>query len=222
MTPARQRFHEIHYLIRQRIALLQYPPQTRLDIDKLATEFKVSRTPIRTVLQRLEYQGLVVTRHGVGTTVSDIDFEHLREAVIFRLRLAELIGELSPLDPAPEVINDLATARADCQQLLAQPPNLEAFGRIDIRVHESICSLIGNAHLRQIYDDLYYRTVRIWFHFLPRLNWQDEIAIFLRYIEDQLVAMQRGDTRAVGFLIRNAVSGVVIRLDHLFAEMEVN
>ena len=76
--------------------------------------------------------------------------------------------------------------------------------------------------MQQVYDDLYYRTVRIWFHFLPRLNWQDEIAIFLRYIEDQLVAMQRGDTRAVGFLIRNAVSGVVIRLDHLFAEMEVN
>lgn len=221
MASARQRFHEIHYLIRQRIALLQYPPQTRLDIDKLAAEFNVSRTPIRSVLQRLEYQGLVAAHHGVGTTVSNIDFEHLREAVVFRLRLAELIGELSPLAPTPDVIRAMCAARDDCHQLAARF-DLETFGRIDIRVHECIYSLIGNAHLQQVYDDLYYRTVRIWFHFLPRLDWQDEIAIFLRYIEDQLSAMERGDTRAVGFLIRNAVSGVVIRLDHLFSEMEVS
>lgn len=219
MTPARQRFHEIHSLIRQRIALLYYPPKTRLDIDKLAAEFKVSRTPIRSVLQRLEYQGLVLTLHGVGTTVAEIDVEHLREAVVFRMRLAELIGELSPLTPATATIEAMIAARDDCRQLLQQA-DPQAFGHIDIRVHECIYSLIGNAHLQQVYDDLYYRTVRIWFYFLPKLEWRDEIAIFYRYVEEQLTAMQRGDTRAVGFLIRNAVSGVLIRLEHLFFEME--
>jgi len=39
----------------------------------LATEFGVSRTPIRQVLQKLAYERLVETRSGVGTIVSPLD-----------------------------------------------------------------------------------------------------------------------------------------------------
>jgi len=218
-TPSQRRFQAIYYIIRERITLLKYPPRTILDIDALADEFEVSRTPIRSVLQQLSYHGLVVSRHGVRTSVAPIDFDKLREDKIFRSYLAELTGVLSPLAPSRAAIDAMAEAASECRELI-EHPDLETFARIDIKVHESICSLIGNRQLLQVYDDLYFRTARVWFYFLPRLDWREEVSIFHQDIVSRLSAMERGDTKAVGYLTRNAVSAVLIRLDALISQLE--
>ncbi len=218
-TPSQRRFLAIHHIIRERITLLKYPPSTVLDIDALAEEFGVSRTPIRAVLQQLAYQGLVFSRQGVRTSVAPIDFDRLREDIGFRSHIAELVGVLSPLAPSPAGIASMAEAEAECRALIVLP-NLLTFAKIDIKVHEAICSLIGNRQLLQVYDDLYYRTARVWFYFLPKLDWRQEVTIFHHDIDDRWKAMQRGDVKAVGFLTRNAVSAVLIRLDSLISEIE--
>jgi DNA-binding GntR family transcriptional regulator len=217
--PSRRRFWSIYKRLREEIVLHKYPPGTRLDVDRLAAEFEVSRTPIRSVLQRLEHEGLVATRHGVGTIVTEIDFERLREASLLRMELAELIGALNPLPPTPAAIEVMEALLAQCEGLYASH-DLAAFGRIDIQVHEVICGLIGNSLLRRYYDELYHRTARMWFYFMPELDWQSEIAIFQADIAARVRAMRRGDTRAVGFLIRNEISAVVIRLADLFTVAE--
>lgn len=218
-TPSQRRFHAIYHIIRERITLLRYPPGTILDIDALATEFDVSRTPIRSVLQQLAYHGFVLSRHGVRTCVAPIEFETLRDAKAMRSHLAELIGVLSPLPPSERAITLMSEAEAECRHLIAHP-DLEAFARIDIKVHESVCSVIGNRQLLQVYDDLYFRTARAWFYFLPRLDWREEVTIFHHDITARLNAMRRGDSKAVGFLTRNAVSAVLIRLDSLISQIE--
>lgn len=218
-SPSRQRFFTIHRTLRDRVALLAYPPGMKLDIEALAAEFDVSRTPIRSVLQRLEYQGLVSTRHGVGTTVEDIDFERLREAMQFRMRLAELIGELSPKEPSEGAIALIEEAHSMCRGL-GDTRDTEAFGRIDIQVHDAICALIGHPLLLQVYDELFFYTVRLWYFFMPNLDWRREVEIFLSDIESTGAAMRRGDTRAVGFLVRNALSTALIRLSDLLSEAE--
>jgi len=216
-SPARQRFLAIHRTVRERIALLEYPPGTRLDVERLADEFDVSRTPIRSVLQRLEHQGLVATRHGVGTSVTEIGLEHLREAIELRMRLAELIGELSPATPGPESIRKAELA-AEHGRALQQTGSVDpqGFGRVDIAVHESVCELIGNAQLLQVYDELFYRTVRMWFVLLPRLDWGREVEILCGDIDQIRRAVRRADARGVGFIMRNALSAALYRLlDHL-------
>ena len=56
--------------------------------------------------------------------------------------------------------------------------------------------------------------------FLPRLDWRNEVQIFQRDIEARRQAMEIGDIKAVGFITRNAVSSVLIRLDSLFRQIE--
>lgn len=198
-------------MLRERIVLLRYPPGTHLDVGALAREFGVSRTPVRAVLQRLEYEGLVVTRHGVGTRVTDVDCTDLRQATEFRMRLAELIGELSPRPPAPACLERLERARDACRGLDARF-DAEGFARIDLEVHDCVCSVIGHPQLLEVYDELYYRTARMWFTLLPRLEWREEVAVFLEDIELLLRALRRNDVRAAGFLVRNALSAVLYRV----------
>ena len=95
-SPWRSRFDTIYREIRRRIVLLEYPPDTKLDIKSISVEFEISRTPIRSVTQRLEREGLVITKHGVGTMVTGIIPSQSRDAIQLRLHLATLIGDADP------------------------------------------------------------------------------------------------------------------------------
>ena len=218
-SPWRRRFTAIYIALREKITLLHYPPGTRLDLDALASEHGVSRTPIRSVLQRLEAEGLAVTRHGVGTTVTDIDFDRVRDAMVLRMHLAELIGTLSPRPPAAETLDLLEALYRDCSAI-TDDPSPQKFAHIDMRLNDCKCGLIGNDLLHRTYNELYYRTVRAWFHFLPRMDWATEYAALAQDIDMTLRALRRGDIKAVGYATRNAISGGLYRLDDLIAEAE--
>jgi DNA-binding GntR family transcriptional regulator len=71
--------NEIHAYIREQILLLDLPPGSRLREERLAEHFGVSRTPIRQVLDRLEFEGLVEQGEGRGARVSALDPKELRD-----------------------------------------------------------------------------------------------------------------------------------------------
>src|SRR3546814_13418120 len=95
-SPAQERFARIYHALRDRICLLEYPPGLRLSEEEIAQEFDVSRTPVRRVLARLESEGLVEARHGVGTMVTSVDIRGLEQVFQLRMELAVPTGRLSP------------------------------------------------------------------------------------------------------------------------------
>jgi DNA-binding GntR family transcriptional regulator len=216
-SPWRIRFRAIYEDLRKKIILLEYPPGSRLDVDALAREHDVSRTPIRTVIQRLEGEGLAITRHGVGTTVAEIDFDQVQGAMQFRMHLAELIGTLAPRPANPNVASHLDALAEDFAKVRESESPRE-FARFDMQLHDRKCEMIGNDLLRRTYDEMYYRTVRIWFHFLPRLDWDTERDALLEDFRQTSRAIRRGDVAAVGFVTRNALSEGLYRLRDLISE----
>ena len=215
-SPWRRRFEAIYKSLRRRIILLEYPPGMRLDVAALAEEFDVSRTPIRSVVQRLEGEGLAVTRHGVGTAVTEIDFDQVQDAMRFRMHLAELIGRLNPRPARVAVLDQLEKLREVCEALDGDLTPQD-FARIDMRLHDFKCNLIGNEHLRKTYDEMYYRAMRAWFYYLPRMDWPTEIRALGEDIRMTIAALRGDDVEAVGFLTRNAISGGLYRLNALKA-----
>lgn len=218
-SPWRQRFDTIYGLLRERITLLHYPPGVRLNIDALAKEFDVSRTPIRSVLQKLESEGLAITRHGVGTTVSEIDAEHVRETMQLRIHLAELTGILSPVQPNDGLLSQLESLHQKCT-VIGNAATPEEFTRIDMQLHAYKCTLIGNEVLRRIYDELYHRTTRLWFSLLPQMDTGVEFSKVREDVSMTLDALKRGDVKAVGFITRNFNSAGLFRIDENLARME--
>lgn len=208
---AQERLDRIYNEIRDRICLLQYAPGERLSEDELAEDFDVSRTPIRSVLNRLEVEGLVQSRHGVGTFVTDVDFKSLEEVFKFRMALAEQIGLL---DPRPRTTRDIERLRALLRQCdaLVSTPDAQAFARLNLDVFSEIADLIGNQPLREITIRLHLLTTRIWLTTVPDPELPGELARFRGEIADLLTAMELGDYVSVGLLWRSHISMSFFRL----------
>jgi len=211
LSMSRERFERIYKTIRDRICLLEYQPGERLGEEELAREFHVSRTPIRRVLSKLESEGLLESRHGVGTFVTDVDIDSLAQVFQLRMELAELLGKL---DPIPRSEGDLARVRAllvRCDKLLKKP-DPKAYARLNMDFFQELGAMVGNAPLREISERLYYLTTRIWLKSVPHLNLPDEITVFRREMADILQAMEVGDLEAVGHIRRSHISMSVKRM----------
>jgi DNA-binding GntR family transcriptional regulator len=212
---SRERFERLYATVRDRICLLEYAPLARLSEEELAAEFKVSRTPIRRVLSRLEAEGLVETRHGVGTIVTDVNIQALEQVYQLRMELAVMIGRL---DPLPRAEADLARVRAILSRCEALPAgadpdqNQKRLAKLNMDFYQELRAMTGNIPLREINDRLYHLTSRIWLKSVPHLNLRDEIEIFHREVADILAAMEIGDLEAVGHIRRSHISMSVARL----------
>jgi DNA-binding GntR family transcriptional regulator len=211
LSMSRERFERIYKTIRDRICLLEYQPGERLGEEELAREFEVSRTPIRRVLSRLEGEGLLESRHGVGTFVTDVDIDALAQVFRLRMELAELIGKLDPVPRGPEDIARVRSLLARCDELLKKP-DAKVYARINMDFFQELGAMMGNQPLKEISERLYYLTTRIWLKAVPHLNLRDEITVFRREVADILAAMEVGDLEAVGHIRRSHISMSVKRM----------
>lgn len=214
-SAARGRFERIHDEIRNRICLLEFPPKMRLSESALAAEFGISRTPLRRVFGRLEDEGLLVSIHGVGTFVTDVDYEELAQVYQVRKELAVLLTRLSPVAAGPELIEGLRAVLRRADDLRKQP-SARAFAELDRDNFLLLLRLTANAPLREIAKRLYFRTARIWVQQVTasRIDLIQEIEVFHRESLDILAALEIGDLDAVGHIRRAHISLSFARMQH--------
>ncbi len=204
-TVARERFERIYRTLRDRICLLEYLPGARLSEEELAEEFAISRTPVRRVLARLESEGLIEARHGVGTIVTDVEIEELAQVYHLRLELAVLIGRLSPIPRSAADLDRMRALIARCDAL-PHGSDHKAFARLNMDFFSEITAMTGNQPLRDVSERLYFQTSRIILKLMPKLNLAEEFAAFRREMEDVLGAMEVGDLASVGHIRRSHIS----------------
>jgi DNA-binding GntR family transcriptional regulator len=187
--PAKATTEEIYIDLRERICLLDLEPGTHLTEEALATQYGVSRTPIRQVLDRLEHERLVDQRPGRGTTVATLDAKEIRDVWAVRLKIAELVGEFVRLPARPDVIEDLTKILAELEDV-RESRDHRALGALYNRYHNSMLEVFANETLQRIYDQLYHQTARVWLQFLPEMDLDVEIDIMAEEVEETVEALQ--------------------------------
>lgn len=131
------------------------PPGSRLVMDALASELRISRTPVRDALHRLEREGLIEPAHRRGYLVRSVgageinDLYQARQAVeVFAARRAAELGETAAAHVAA------AIAEAETMDV-NQAPEAYTANRL---VHRAVVEATGNLMLLDLFDLMWTRA----------------------------------------------------------------
>ncbi|MEX1249331.1 MAG: GntR family transcriptional regulator [Acidimicrobiia bacterium] len=180
---------DIHELLREQILLLDLPAGSRLREERLAEHFGVSRTPIRQVLDRLEFEGLVEQVPGAGARVSHLDTKALRDVWAVRLKVAEIVADFVRLPARPEILERLTDIRSELAAV-AKSKDIRALGALYNRYHQVMLDVVSNDALVRIHDLLYVQTARVWMQFMPEMDLDVEIRVMSEEIDQTLKALK--------------------------------
>ncbi len=120
-----------------------YKPGDRLVESELAERFKVSRTPIREALQRLETQNMLA-RDGRSLIVASLDHTQLAELYEVRAELEGLAAQLAAQHATPEEVRVLYDMIATDRKISDDPARLSRANR---RFHNQIHLASRNRYL---------------------------------------------------------------------------
>lgn len=156
-SPVREisRVDAIYETLRDRICLGHYRPGDIFHETDLGNEFKVSRTPIRQVLQRLAFEKLAVVRPGVGTIVGSYPDSMVRNYLEMHARLLSTVSELRLTAEPADRDELIAALHFRVSRLSADP---ERFWRL-LKALQELCNrLLGDDLVRHMDELLFYRA----------------------------------------------------------------
>jgi DNA-binding GntR family transcriptional regulator len=204
----------VYEALRQRIGTSFYAPGSRLTEVEIAREFGVSRTPVRQALHRLGAEGLVEVKNGVGVRVTEIDDRELEDMYRLRLRLVEMIGDLSPQPLAPEDLAAVAQVRDRIRHMRDQStePLIGDYTRLCDQFYAIVNRVIGNSFLRHFIDVMYHQTDRYWYGWMQSEDLRREVGYLYQEVDETLHALEKSDLQSLGVIRRNHIVMMLERM----------
>jgi DNA-binding GntR family transcriptional regulator len=208
--------HETMYqTLRDRIIRHQYTPGHILNEKALAKEFGVSRTPLREVLMRLEWERMVRVIPRTGTMVAPIELGAIHRAFQVRIEIEELVGQLAGRGITPEGLTAIESLEDECRRLRSEP-DLARLMDVEFQFRRLLYEAAGNDILSEISERLYQITVRVWFVVAHHTPWEEEVASLEEEIERTLAALKTGDPAQAAAIRRTYLLKFVDRVKALF------
>ncbi|HEX5417524.1 MAG TPA: GntR family transcriptional regulator [Chloroflexota bacterium] len=149
----------VHTILQQRILDGILRPGERIDLDAIAQELAVSRTPVRTALRQLESEGLVTIYPHRAVMVSELSADDLEQMYAVRIHLETLAARLA----VPRLTNaDIAQMKAVQAELIqgVDEANPASFAEKDRAFHLALYNAANNKFLSRLIDDLRKASLR--------------------------------------------------------------
>ncbi|MEO6269903.1 MAG: GntR family transcriptional regulator [Lautropia sp.] len=159
-VPASGFVEQAYRVIRQRILDNVYPAGHRALEREFAEDLKLSRTPVREALLRLETEGLLelIPRH--GARILPVSAGDMREIYEVLTALESMAAEIvTRRRPTAAELRPLSEASRDMSAALKND-DLDAWARADEHFHRRLLELAGNTVLIQTVQLLWDRAHR--------------------------------------------------------------
>lgn len=155
LSLARQAYKKI----KQNILDLTYPPGMSLTESMLTKELQMSRSPVRSAIQKLQTEGLLVSDYYKSITVKEITEKDIRE--IYQLR--ELIEETAFRLIFSSGRNEEYSYRLEEKivRMRAASTDLYEWEVADAAMHMEIISIFDNDRINRIYKNNLSEFIRI-------------------------------------------------------------
>lgn len=198
-------YNELH----NRIISLDLPPETVLARAELAETFKVSQSPVREAITRLEQDGLVISYPQSKTLVTKIDEARIREDHFLRSsvecevarRLAEQ-DDKGALQKARGILKMAEAVVDDVEQV-------DLFRKLDAAFHEALFAGVGQTQLNRHIRARCGHLGRIRSLDLPR---KEKMASVLEQHTEILNAIETGVGDQAAKVMRDHLSHTIKRL----------
>jgi len=138
----------VYKVLRQSIINGDLPPGERLRSDALANKIKVSRTPVREALRKLESEGLVIQSGRTGLIVRELSEPELTEVFYVREALEGMAARLAAHNATPSEIAELREFVED-MATVTQRGDIKALRNLTGEFHLLVCHSSHNQRLLQ-------------------------------------------------------------------------
>jgi len=131
----------------------QLEPGSRINEKAIAERLKISRSPVREALRRLEQAGLVEIRTNKGVFVRRLDRKRAVELCDIRCALYGLAGKLAASHVSNAQIHELRSYLAKMDATL-EPIQPDEFSRLNDEFHRKLIEASGSERLRDMLEGI--------------------------------------------------------------------
>ena len=143
-----------------RIISTHYTPGEMLNENALASEFNVSRTPVREALRRLQQENWLVMMPNIGMQVEPFDFNQLK-GIFTTKEVLEILAIQQAIDYGTNAdISELSNPLKQLEE--AEANDYGQLMEIDFLIRSKIWSMSNNKILFNYLRDLHARIYRLW------------------------------------------------------------
>lgn len=143
---------KVYRALKQMILNREFCGGQKLDLNILATQMKISRTPLKDAINRLVSDGLVEVKPRSGTFITQITSEDIR--YIMELRIMTELWSLSKLTPeSARILADSLKQNVELSRRTVEldPFSYEEFLDLDIGFHQKIVQVCDNPKIFEQY-----------------------------------------------------------------------
>lgn len=144
----------VYRILKERILRLDFTPGQRLQVDRLARQLGVSRTPVKDALNALAGEGLVEIVPRRGTFVAAPSAQTIAELFDLRRALELLAAELLLARVTETDLARLRARLAALDELLDEHADVDEHMRRNLAFHRELVQLAGNRKLLEVYEGL--------------------------------------------------------------------
>lgn len=205
---------QLYHHLRERIIALELPPGTSLSRVELAEFYRVSQTPLRDAILRLEKEGLVEIFPQSRTLVTRIDTSRVREDQFLRSAVETEIIALLAAAPDEARLAPVREAFARQLAVVERDGDFQAFVQLDKVFHRALFAAADKLGLYALIDERSGQLDRVRrFHLLvPDEGKTEQVIADHKAI---LAAIDAGDVEGARTAMRDHLSGTLRKLDEL-------
>lgn len=145
--------NRVYAVIKQMIADYRFQPGTRLNVEQLAKEMGVSRTPVWEAISRLEQEGLVETIPNRGVFMAVLTPEKALDLYAVRESLEGVAGRLAAQHISEDSLKAMEANLEKQEQVIARS-DLIGYSQLDFEFHAIVYEASGNPVLQELLETI--------------------------------------------------------------------
>ncbi|MCK9374616.1 MAG: GntR family transcriptional regulator [Syntrophobacterales bacterium] len=158
--------HQIYAVLKEMIADHRFQPGARLNIESIARELDVSRTPVWEAVRRLEQEGLVENIPNRGVFMSSLTAAQALDLYAVREVLEGMAARLAATRMDDSSLENMAQCIQRQREVIENQDYL-AYSKLDFEFHAAVYDACGNEWLRELLETIKNKMRPLTLHMQP-------------------------------------------------------